>query len=225
VSSLKVLIIDDEEKITDVLTSYFERNGDQTYVANTGEQAIEIMDNIPLDMIILDLMLPDIDGEEICRYAKLNYQIPVIMLTAKISIEDKVNGFNSGADDYVVKPFHPKEILIRAERLLPLKTQQDVIRFGDLTILKELNTVKRQEEMIQLTQHEASILCLLAENPKKVYSREDLLYKMVGGVQENNPRVVDQHIKNLRKKLNNDYIQTVFGIGYKMNEMADGHEI
>ncbi len=224
-SSLKVLIIDDEEKITDVLTSYFERNGDQTYVANTGEQAIEIMDNIPLDMIILDLMLPDIDGEEICRYAKLNYQIPVIMLTAKISIEDKVNGFNSGADDYVVKPFHPKEILIRAERLLPLKTQQDVIRFGDLTILKELNTVKRQEEMIQLTQHEASILCLLAENPKKVYSREDLLYKMVGGVQENNPRVVDQHIKNLRKKLNNDYIQTVFGIGYKMNEMADGHEI
>ncbi len=224
-SSLKVLIIDDEEKITDVLTSYFERNGDQTYVANTGEQAIEIMDSIPLDMIILDLMLPDIDGEEICRYAKLNYQIPVIMLTAKISIEDKVNGFNSGADDYVVKPFHPKEILIRAERLLPLKTQQDVIRFGDLTILKELNTVKRQEEMIQLTQHEATILCLLAENPKKVYSRDDLLYKMVGGVQENNPRVVDQHIKNLRKKLNNDYIQTVFGIGYKMNEMADGHEI
>lgn len=224
-SSLKVLIIDDEEKITDVLTSYFERNGDQTYVANTGEQAIEIMDSIPLDMIILDLMLPDIDGEEICRYAKLNYQIPVIMLTAKISIEDKVNGFNSGADDYVVKPFHPKEILIRAERLLPLKTQQDVIRFGDLTILKELNTVKRQEEIIQLTQHEATILCLLAENPKKVYSRDDLLYKMVGGVQENNPRVVDQHIKNLRKKLNNDYIQTVFGIGYKMNEMADGHEI
>ena len=224
-SSLKVLIIDDEEKITDVLTSYFERNGDQTYVANTGEQAIEIMDSIPLDMIILDLMLPDIDGEEICRYAKLNYQIPVIMLTAKISIEDKVNGFNSGADDYVVKPFHPKEILIRAERLLPLKTQQDVIRFGDLTILKELNTVKRQEETIQLTQHEATILCLLAENPKKVYSRDDLLYKMVGGVQENNPRVVDQHIKNLRKKLNNDYIQTVFGIGYKMNEMADGHEI
>ncbi|WP_190323419.1 response regulator transcription factor [Rummeliibacillus sp. TYF-LIM-RU47] len=222
---MKVLIIDDEEKITDVLTSYFERNGDQTYVANTGEQAIEIMDSIPLDMIILDLMLPDIDGEEICRYAKLNYQIPVIMLTAKISIEDKVNGFNSGADDYVVKPFHPKEILIRAERLLPLKTQQDVIRFGDLTILKELNTVKRQEEMIQLTQHEATILCLLAENPKKVYSRDDLLYKMVGGVQENNPRVVDQHIKNLRKKLNNDYIQTVFGIGYKMNEMADGHEI
>ncbi|AMW99119.1 response regulator transcription factor [Rummeliibacillus stabekisii] len=222
---MKVLIIDDEEKITDVLTSYFERNGDQTYVSNTGEQAIEIMDSIPLDMIILDLMLPDIDGEEICRYAKLNYQIPVIMLTAKISIEDKVNGFNSGADDYVVKPFHPKEILIRAERLLPLKTQQDVIRFGDLTILKELNTVKRQEEMIQLTQHEATILCLLAENPKKVYSRDDLLYKMVGGVQENNPRVVDQHIKNLRKKLNNDYIQTVFGIGYKMNEMADGHEI
>ncbi|MGR6897121.1 response regulator transcription factor [Rummeliibacillus sp. BSL5] len=222
---MKVLIIDDEEKITDVLTSYFERNGDQTYVANTGEQAIEIMDSIPLDMIILDLMLPDIDGEEICRYAKLNYQIPVIMLTAKISIEDKVNGFNSGADDYVVKPFHPKEILIRAERLLPLKTQQDVIRFGDLTILKELNTVKRQEEMIQLTQHEATILCLLAENPKKVYSRDDLLYKMVGGVQDNNPRVVDQHIKNLRKKLNNDYIQTVFGIGYKMNEMADGHEI
>ncbi|MFG3611402.1 response regulator transcription factor [Rummeliibacillus stabekisii] len=222
---MKVLIIDDEEKITDVLTSYFERNGDQTYVANTGEQAIEIMDSIPLDMIILDLMLPDIDGEEICRYAKLNYQIPVIMLTAKISIEDKVNGFNSGADDYVVKPFHPKEILIRAERLLPLKTQQDVIRFGDLTILKELNTVKRQEEMIQLTQHEATILCLLAENPKKVYNRDDLLYKMVGGVQENNPRVVDQHIKNLRKKLNNDYIQTVFGIGYKMNEMADGHEI
>lgn len=224
-SGLKVLIIDDEEKITDVLTSYFERNGDQTYVANTGEQAIEIMDSIPLDMIILDLMLPDIDGEEICRYAKLNYQIPVIMLTAKISIEDKVNGFNSGADDYVVKPFHPKEILIRAERLLPLKTQQDVIRFGDLTILKELNTVKRQEEIIQLTQHEATILCLLAENPKKVYSRDDILYKMVGGVQENNPRVVDQHIKNLRKKLNNDYIQTVFGIGYKMNEMADGHEI
>lgn len=218
---MKVLIIDDEEKITKVLASYFEQNGDTAYVAHTGESAIQLIDRLPLDMIILDLMLPDIEGEDICQYVKANYEIPVIMLTAKITIDDKVKGFKMGADDYVVKPFHPKEILVRAERLLPSSKKKQYIKFGELEIYKEEKNVLFQNTSIQLTQHELSILLLLVENPKKVFTREDLIEKIFGFDTTMNPRIVDQHIKNIRKKIGSDYIQTVFGLGYKMNEKVD----
>lgn len=222
---MKVLIIDDEEKLTNVLASYFEKNGDITYVAHTGEAAIQIVDKVPLDMIILDLMLPDIAGEDICEYVKLNYEIPVIMLTAKVSIEDKLKGFEIGADDYVVKPFHPKEILVRAGRLLPDSHKKQLFQFGQLKIYKKERRVVLDQESIQLTQHEFSILLLLVENPKKVFSREDIIKKVFGFDTDINLRVVDQHIKNIRKKIKNEYIQTVFGLGYKMNEKVDKNEI
>lgn len=218
---MKVLIIDDEEKITKVLASYFEQNGDTAYVAHTGESAIHLIDRLPLDMLILDLMLPDMEGEDICQYVKVNYEIPVIMLTAKITIDDKVKGFKMGADDYVVKPFHPKEILVRAERLLPSSKKKQYIKFGELEIYKEEKNVLFQNTSIQLTQHELSILLLLVENPKKVFTREDLIEKIFGFDTTMNPRIVDQHIKNIRKKIGSDYIQTVFGLGYKMNEKVD----
>ncbi|MFJ8261216.1 response regulator transcription factor [Rummeliibacillus sp. NPDC094406] len=222
---MKVLIIDDEEKITNVLVSYFEKNGDTTYVAHTGESAIQIVDKVPLDVIVLDLMLPDMAGEDICEYVKLNYDIPVIMLTAKISIEDKLKGFEIGADDYVVKPFHPKEILVRAERLLPDSHKKQVIQFGQLEIHKSERRILLDHESIQLTQHEYNILLLLVENPKKVFSRDDIIKKIFGFETDVNPRVIDQHIKNLRKKIKDKYIQTVFGLGYKMNEKVEENEI
>lgn len=149
------------------MVSYFEKNGDITYVAHTGESAIQIVDEVPLDMIILDLMLTDMAGEDICQYVKLNYDIPVIMLTAKISIDDKLKGFELGADDYVVKPFHPKEIIVRAERLLPESRKKQIIQFGQLVIHKNERQVLLNQESLQLTQHEYSILLLLVENPKK----------------------------------------------------------
>lgn len=222
---MKVLIVDDEEKITNVLVSYFEKNGDNTYVAHSGESAIQIVDDEPLDMIILDLMLPDMAGEDICQYVKLNYDIPVIMLTAKISIDDKLKGFELGADDYVVKPFHPKEIIVRAERLLPDSHKKQIIQFGQLVIHKNERQVLLNQESIQLTQHEYSILLLLVENPKKVFSREDIIKKVFGFDIDINLRVVDQHIKNIRKKIKDTYIQTVFGLGYKMNEKVEKDEI
>ncbi|RPJ94818.1 DNA-binding response regulator [Rummeliibacillus sp. TYF005] len=222
---MKVLIVDDEEKITNVLVSYFEKNGDITYVAHTGESAIQIVDEVPLDMIILDLMLTDMAGEDICQYVKLNYDIPVIMLTAKISIDDKLKGFELGADDYVVKPFHPKEIIVRAERLLPESRKKQIIQFGQLVIHKNERQVLLNQESLQLTQHEYSILLLLVENPKKVFSREDIIKKIFGFDMDINLRVVDQHIKNIRKKIKDNYIQTVFGLGYKMNEKVEKDEI
>ncbi|MFJ3389458.1 response regulator transcription factor [Lysinibacillus sp. NPDC086135] len=215
---MRVLIIDDEVKITNVLSSYFEINGDYTYIAHTGESAIQIIDQVPLDMIILDLMLPDMAGEDICRYVKSNYVIPVIMLTAKISIDDKIKGFEIGADDYVVKPFHPKEILVRAERLLPDSHKKQVITLGQLEIYKDERKVLINHQNTQFTPHEFSILLLLAENPKKVFGRDDIIQKIFGFDSDINPRIVDQHIKNIRKKMKEDYIQTVFGLGYKINE-------
>lgn len=222
---MQVLIIDDEEKITKVLESYFQSNGDKTLIAHTGEEAIQIIDEVPLDMIILDLMLPDMEGEDICQYVKLNYNIPVIMLTAKISIDDKVKGFKTGADDYVVKPFHPKEILIRAERLLPDSKKKQIIHIGDIDIHINERQVLLRHQSIQFTQHEFNILLLLAEHPKKVFSRDDAIEKLFGLNENINPRIVDQHIKNIRKKLGNDTIQTVFGIGYKINEKVEKNEI
>lgn len=222
---MKVLIVDDEEKITNVLVSYFEKNGDITYVSHTGESAIHIVDEVPLDMIILDLMLSDMAGEDICQYVKLNYDIPVIMLTAKISIDDKLKGFELGADDYVVKPFHPKEIIVRAERLLPDSRKKQIIQFGQLVIHKNERQVLFNQESIQLTQHEYSILLLLVENPKKIFRREDIIKRVFGFNTDINLRVVDQHIKNIRKKIKDTYIQTVFGLGYKMNEKVEKDEI
>ncbi|MFJ7914116.1 MULTISPECIES: response regulator transcription factor [unclassified Lysinibacillus] len=215
---MRVLIIDDEVKITNVLSSYFEINGDYTYIAHTGESAIQIIDQVPLDMIILDLMLPDMAGGDICRYVKSNYVIPVIMLTAKISIDDKIKGFEIGADDYVVKPFHPKEILVRAERLLPDSHKKQVITLGQLEIYKDERKVLINHQNTHFTPHEFSILLLLAENPKKVFGRDDIIQKIFGFDSDINPRIVDQHIKNIRKKMKEDYIQTVFGLGYKINE-------
>ncbi|WP_203363736.1 response regulator transcription factor [Bacillus sp. REN10] len=215
---MRVLIVDDEEKITNVLVSYFEKNGDHTWVAHTGESAIQIVDQIPLDMIILDLMLPDMAGEDICQYVKLNYDICVIMLTAKVCIDDKVKGFKMGADDYIVKPFHPKEVLVRAERLLPDSKKKQIITLGPLEFHKDERKVLINHQSIQFTPHEFSILLLLAENPKKVFSRDDLIQKIFGFDSDINPRIVDQHIKNIRKKVKEDYIQTVFRLGYKINE-------
>lgn len=219
---MRVLIVDDEEKITNVLASYFKKNGDRTWIAHTGESAIHIVDRVPLDMIILDLMLPDMAGEDFCQYIKSNYDIPVIMLTAKISIDDKVKGFKMGADDYVVKPFHPKEILVRAERLLPDTYKKQIITLGQLEIHKDGRQVLLNQQSIQFTPHEFSILLLLAENPKKVFSRDDIIQKILGLDSDINSRIVDQHIKNIRKKMNEDYIQTVFGLGYKINEKVKG---
>ncbi|GIN87422.1 DNA-binding response regulator [Heyndrickxia sporothermodurans] len=219
---MRVLIVDDEEKITNVLASYFEKNGDHTWIAYTGESAIQIVDQVPLDMIILDLMLPDMAGEDICQYVKSNYDIPVIMLTAKISIDDKVKGFEIGADDYVVKPFHPKEILVRAERLLPDSKKKQNLILGQFEFHKDERKVLINNQEIQFTPHEFSILLLLAENPKKVFSRDDIIQKIFGFDSDINPRIVDQHIKNIRKKIKEDYIQTVFGLGYKINEKVKG---
>ncbi|MBD1372325.1 response regulator transcription factor [Hazenella sp. IB182357] len=218
---MRVLIVDDEEKITNVLASYFEENGDHTWVAHTGESAIHFIDQIPFDLLILDLMLPDMAGEDICQYVKLNYDIPVIMLTAKISIDEKVKGFKMGADDYVVKPFHPKEILIRAERLLPDSQKKQMIRLGQLQLYRDERKGLINHRSIQFTPHEFSLLLLLAENPKKVFSRDDIITKIFGLDSDINLRIVDQHIKNIRKKIGGDYIQTVFGLGYKINEKVN----
>lgn len=223
--TMNVLIVDDEEKITEILALYFKKNGDTPYISHTGEKAIQIIEETSIDLIILDLMLPDMDGEDICEYVKRYYNIPIIMLTAKIAIDDKLKGFRMGADDYVVKPFHPKEVVVRAERLRPNQSQKEILQFGDIKIYTNENNICLKGKTIHLTQHEFIIICLLIENPRHVFSREDLINKIEGIDSETNPRVIDQHIKNIRKKVGADVIQTVFGLGYKMNEKVMKNEI
>lgn len=210
-----ILLVDDEHPITDVLQTYFEKLPAHVVIAHTGSQALDLLEKHVVDLVILDLMLPDMRGEDICRYLKLETSIPVIMLTAKISIEDKLNGFHIGADDYVIKPFHPKEIVARAKRLLPKSANLQV---GAINYEATARLLTLPDEAVKLTENEGKIMTLLLENPTKVFSRYEMIENLFS--EETDPRVIDQHIKNIRKKINYPLIQTVFGIGYKLEEVS-----
>jgi len=221
---MRVLIVDDETKITNVLSSYFEKNGDYTYIAHTGESAIQIVDQVPLDMIILDLMLPDMAGEEICQYVKSNYDIPVIMLTAKISIDDKIKGFEMGADDYVCKPFSPKELVARVQAVLRrLERKAEPEQNDSFRIDKAQQRIWYQQKSLSLTPTEFRLLELFLEHVGQVYSRAQLLDHINPDSFDVADRVIDSHIKNLRRKITevaetgnrHEWIQAVYGVGYR----------
>jgi len=211
-----ILVIDDEHHITDVLKTYFNMLPATVLTAHTGKEALTLLEQYSIDLVVLDLRLPDMDGEDICRYIKLEMNIPVIMLTAKIAIDDKLHGFAIGADDYVIKPFHPKEIVARAKRLLPQSTKRCV---GNVCYDSQARILTTPRQKITFTENEGKIVELLLENPTKVFSRYEMIEDLFS--EEADPRIIDQHIKNIRKKLHHPYIQTVFGIGYTWDEAGD----
>lgn len=225
----KILIIEDEKKISDIVKSYLERDGFNVTVVETGREALKLIKD-KFDLIILDLKLPDIDGEEICSTIRKTSDIPIIMLTAKSSEEERVKGLGMGADDYVVKPFSPRELIARVKAHLrrTKKGERKSLSFneGVLRIDTSAMEVKKRDKAISLTASEFRILLGLAERPNIVFSREQLVNIVQGYDFEGYDRVIDAHIKNLRHKIEDDtqkpmFIKTVYGAGYKFIGVAD----
>jgi len=223
----KILVVDDEPKIVEVIKSYLENSGFVVDCAYNGRDAMEIFENGNYQLIILDLMLPDISGEEICKAIRLKHRIPIIMLTAKVDEEDILEGLNIGADDYITKPFSPRQLVARVNALLRRTTNDntvlsDIISFnnGELVIDNIKHEVRKNNEIINLTPNEYKFLITLAKNPSKVFTRDELIMKIMGDDFLGFDRAIDSHIKNLRKKVENDtkepvYILTIHGVGYR----------
>ncbi|WP_026478582.1 response regulator transcription factor [Alkaliphilus transvaalensis] len=221
-----VLVIDDEESIVAVIKAYLEREGFRVYVAYNGKEAIQSFYKNKIDFMILDLMLPDLSGEEICKEIRQTSNVPILMLTAKVAEAQRINGLDIGADDYLTKPFSPKELMARV-RAIFRRTSSDnnqeliVIKGGDLLISPNKMEVKKDDKLVDLTATEFKILLLLAQNIGRVYSREELITKILGHDYEGYDRTIDTHIKNIRQKVedtNHKYIITVYGAGYKFTE-------
>ena len=217
---MRILMVDDEVKICEFLQAYLDNEGYQTEVAHDGKTALSLFHQYTYDLILLDRMLPDVSGEEICKQIRQQSDIPIIMLTAKIEDEDRIEGFQLGCDDYICKPFNIMELLLRIKAILKRtikKDNQDLIKFGtdfELNTLSHQLKVKGQE--VPLTNTEYKILLALSSHPQKVYTREELLAYAVDGYVEKFDRVIDSHIKNLRHKIEIDsIILTVYGVGYR----------
>jgi two-component system OmpR family response regulator len=223
----KILVVDDEKKIVDIVKAYLEKEGYQVIVAYDGNSALELTRNHSPDLIVLDLMLPEISGWDICRTLRKNSDTPIIMLTARDEVSDRIVGLELGADDYVTKPFSASELVSRVRAVLRRSesrtTTKTVLTVADLTIDVEKRQVCRGSEAIELTPIEFELLRVMAENPGRVYSRMQLLDSAQGEAYEGYERTIDSHIKNLRKKIEPDpavpnYITTVYGVGYKVEE-------
>ncbi|MEH7112622.1 response regulator transcription factor [Neobacillus niacini] len=230
---MKILLVDDEKRIMEVLEAYLEREGYEIHCADNGIEALKKAKTINPDLIILDLMLPDISGEEVCRLVRKESDVPILMLTAKSAEDDRINGIVMGADDYLTKPFSPREVVVRVQAILRRvkKTEKiERIEFNNKQLAIDLSKkeviVKGQD--VILTPIEYKLLTNMALNPGRVYSRMDLLEKIQdeGMYYEGYERSVDTHIKNLRKKIELDsrqptFILTVFGMGYKFGGVLD----
>ncbi len=223
----KILVVDDEKKIVEIIQAYLERDGYQVIAAFDGKTALALALKQHPDLVILDLMLPEISGWEVCRMIRKESEVPIIMLTARDEVTDKIIGLEMGADDYVTKPFDTKELVSRVRAILrraESKTaQKNIIQIADLYIDVDKRLVRRQEIAVDLTHNEFDILRVMAENPGRVFSRMQLLDKVQGDAYEGYERTIDSHIKNLRKKIEIDpehprYIITVHGVGYKLEE-------
>lgn len=218
----QILLIEDEQRVAAFIQKALEENNYQVDVCRDGAEAIKHFPHKPCDLIILDVLLPHLNGVEVCRYIRQkDKNIPILMLTALSSIDDKVKGLNTGADDYMVKPFHFKELLARIEALLRRKNTDDadsVINLGEITLDTQSNTVERAGKKIMLTTKEFALLELLMRNPNKILSRQ-VIAKTVWGIEfDTGTNVVDVYVNYLRNKtekgFSGKYIHTVIGKGY-----------
>lgn len=223
----KILVADDEFKIVEVVKSYLEREGYEVLEANSGKDALRLSESQNPALIVLDLMLPDLSGEEVCKTIRSKSRVPIIILTAKIEEESILEGFSIGADDYVTKPFSPKQLLARItavmrrteEELIPLS---NILSFNndDLNIDVLKHEVKKKGEILTLTATEFKLLMCLIKYPQKAFTRDELVNLVLGDDYDGFDRVIDTHVKNLRQKIETNpkepqYVITVFGVGYK----------
>lgn len=227
VNRRKVLIVEDEEKIASVVKSFLESKGFIVLWAENGKQAIEVFDKENVSIILLDLMLPILSGEDVCRAIRKKSRVPIIMLTAKSDEGDMLTGLGIGADDYITKPFSLKALYARMEAVmrrssddLEALVSKSSYNDGDLTIDFESHIVAKQSEEIKLTPNEYKLLTTLVKYPNKVFTRDELISSAFGDEFEGYDRTIDSHIKNLRQKIETDpkkptYVKTIHGVGYK----------
>ena len=222
-SNIKVLIIEDEEKMRDLMKIAFKKENIETFEAVDGKQGLSMFKDNNVDIVVLDIMLPEIDGWTVCREIRRSSNVPIILLTARGEEFDKLFGFELGTDDYIVKPFSPKELVARIKALLRRTDNRSnesshILEIGEIIINRLSREVIIEERIINLTNKEYELLYFLATNPKIVFNREQLLLKVWGYEQYGDPRTVDTHIKKLREKLGDysNYITTIWGVGYKL---------
>ncbi len=221
-----ILIVDDKISAQRLVADYLSENGFRTVTANNGREALFVARHEKPDLVLLDIMMPEMDGYEFMRHFRKERNTPVIMLTARMEETDKVVGLELGADDYVTKPFGMAELVARIRAVLRRAYDEaqspEVLRVGAVVLDKKTHRVTAEERDIELTPSEFDMLAILMAAPGQVFSRSDLLERLKGNAFENVERTVDVHIRNLRAKLEPDpanpqYILTVFGVGYRFN--------
>ena len=227
VSKQKILIVDDDNNIAELISLYLVKECFETRICNDGETAIAAFDSFQPNLVLLDLMLPGIDGYQVCREIRTRSQVPIIMLSAKGEVFDKVLGLEMGADDYMEKPFDSKELVARVKAVLrrykpqaaePLQSDDKVVRYPDLEINMTNYSVTYMGERVDMPPKELELLYFLAASPNHVFTREQLLDQIWGYEYIGDNRTVDVHIKRLREKLNDHdkwKLATIWGIGYK----------
>jgi len=225
--SKRVLVVDDELKIVRLVRAYLERAGFTVVTAHEGQEALAVFRSQRPHLVILDLMLPGMDGLDVCRAIRRSSDVPIIMLTARDEEVDRLIGLELGADDYIVKPFSPREVVARVRAVLRRTEGQplepEVIIAGDVTLDLPHRTVQVRGRPVELTATEFELLTILARHPGQVFTRMQLLDLVQGQAYEGYERTIDVHVKNLRRKLGDDprnprYIVTVRGVGYKFSD-------
>lgn len=227
----KILVVDDETEIVKIITAYLKKENYHYDLAFDGQQALEKFRVFSPDLIILDLMIPKISGEEVCKEIRKTSDIPIIMLTAKTNESSIINGFKIGTDDYLKKPFSPKELILRIKSILRRyengKENTNVLSFNDGDLIIDLNEqlVFKDNILLEFTASEFKILTMFASNPRIVFNREQIIEKALEEDFFGYSRTIDTHIKNIRKKIETDtknpiYILTIYGFGYKFGGIS-----
>lgn len=223
--------MDDDRKLVELIQLYLERDGYRVLAAYDGREALELARHKQPDLVVLDLMLPEVSGLDVCRTLRAESDVPIIMLTARTSEDDKLLGLNLGADDYVTKPFSPRELMARIRAVLRRASQQEEegpsqMQVGSLVMDLPRHEVAVRGKPVRLTPTEFKLLEAMMREPGRVFTRLQLVERVFGPDYEGLERSVDEHMMNLRKKIETNparpvYLQTVYGVGYKLNEKAN----
>jgi DNA-binding response OmpR family regulator len=226
-----ILVVDDDRKTVDLIRLYLEKDGYHVLLAYDGRQALDIARRSRPGLIILDLMLPRVDGLDVCRILRTESRVPIVMLTAKTTEDDKLLGLDLGADDYITKPFSPRELVARVRAVLRRSASLDeespaVLQFGAMEVDLVRHQARVNGNSVHLTPKEFTLLKTMARQPGRVFSRLELLERAFGFDYQGFERTIDVHMMNLRKKIEPDlagprYIHTVYGIGYKFEAEGD----
>ncbi len=233
----RILVVDDEPNVLELVSLYLSRDGFSVTTATNGREAIAIFDELQPDLVVLDIMLPELDGWEVCRILRGKSATPIIMLTARSDDLDRIVGLEMGADDYLAKPFNPRELVARVKAVLrrtrhsePLTQETDLLRFPLLDISKKRHAARLGNKEIPLTPKEFDLLWSLASHPGRTFTRAELLEHIWGYDFFGDDRTIDVHVKRLRRKLEPEghpyrYIHTIWGVGYRMEALpADSEE-